>query len=245
MSTTTTTTKEVKLKPEHIRVLLQYANMHEHRECRPIWKSLFDTTDKPLQRILRSKFSNIAMEDIEELVSSAFMVFQMQLIKKAALREEQPTELESKLQFIHFIERRGFMNYLFNLCNWMAHDFLRTRRRRAMNITQIDNILGLVNDSELYQEFEGADFQPTLPAWWKKIETLLGPTLYPAFRDYTIKGLKHKEIAEEYGIQETNSIDRNRRALDILRRSNLMRQFRAHINSKSIFILFIIILYKL
>jgi RNA polymerase sigma factor (sigma-70 family) len=231
----TTTTKEVKLKPEHIRVLLQYANMHEHRECRPIWKSLFDTTDKPLQRILRSKFSNIAMEDIEELVSSAFMVFQMQLIKKAALREEQPTELESKLQFIHFIERRGFMNYLFNLCNWMAHDFLRTRRRRAMNITQIDNILGLVNDSELYQEFETAN---VLTIWAEKVKTRLSKKLYSVFEDRA-EGLTHQEIAKKHNITEDTSRQRKSKADSKLEELGLLSQIKESISSKSIFILFI------
>jgi hypothetical protein len=226
-----------------IQVLLQYANMPEHRVYRQMWASLFRTTYVPLKQRLRNRFLNIHLEDIEEIVSNALSVFQIQLIKKAALREDQPTELGEKLQFIEFIENNGFTNYLFNLCNWMALDFLRTKKRRAMNITEIDNILAPANEREFYQDFEVNNLQPTLPFWWKKIENLLGPNLYRVFWDYEIEGLSHQEIAIKQKISEDASRERKSRAVRILRNSNLVIQFKKYLNSISVLIFFFINLF--
>jgi predicted DNA-binding protein YlxM (UPF0122 family) len=247
--------KEAKIKPEDIRTLLLYANTPENLIFRSLWDQLYRENDKILKQQLRNKFSNILLEDIEELVDDAFLAFRMQLIKKGVFLQYPPNTLVGRrkfqyisqqrqlLKFIDCIETKGFTKYLFNLCNWMALDFLKTGSRAAMNITTIDTILQLANENELYQEFEVADIEPTFAVWWKKIENLLGPKLFPVFYDFTIEELSHQEIAEKHHISEESSRERKSRAERKLKTSNLMLQFKQYVSFKSVSIFFVIILF--
>lgn len=223
-----------------IKLLLQHAHNPEHREYREMWERLFDTTYTPLKQRLRRRFSNIPFEEIEDIVMNSYSSFQMQLIRKAALRDDITEEYNKKLQFIQYIETRGFEPYLFNLCNWLALHFLRTQRQIDLNIVAIDEILQLVNECEFYHEYEAATFKTFIIG---KLEILLGDTLFGVFKDYTLEGLKHKEIAEKYAISEDMSKERKYRASRILRASNLRQVFNKYLSLKSVSIIFIIIFF--
>jgi hypothetical protein len=219
-----------------IRLLLQHAHNPEHREYREMWERLFNTTYTPLKQRLRRKFPNIPFEEIEDIVMNSYSLFQMQLIRKAALRDDS----DIKVDFINWIEANGFAKYLFNSCNWLALHFLRTQKQIDMNVVAIDEILQLVNECEFYHEYEAATFKTFIIG---KVEILLGDTLFGVFKDYALEGLKHREIAKKHNISEDMSKERKYRASRILRASNLRQVFNKYLSLKSVSIIFIIIFF--
>lgn len=246
----------LKLTKEQVQTLLRRASTPEHPDFRSIWNQLHKKSYKPLERQLSNKYSNICFEDIQELVSDAFIAFQMQLVRKntsfhykeKGLNNRQKFErIRERKRFVRLLQNEGYLKYLFKLCNWMSLDFLRIGRRQAINIVTIDAILLRANESELYQDFETAevvaDIELKLPVWWQRIENLLGPNLFPVFYDFTIEELSHQEIAKKYEISEISSRERKSRAERRLKTSNLMVQFKQYLSIKSVSIFFIIILF--